>query len=135
MRRVPPLLPLACLALLSSACAQPVLYPNAHFQKVGEATAQDDVRACMSMADSAGADRSAGLPRETASGAAVGAAAGAAGGAVAGDAGQGAAVGAAAGAVSRFARGIFGTGDDHTVYRGFVNRCLADKGYDVTGWN
>src|SRR5690606_17629366 len=80
MHRVPPFVPLVPFLLLLSACAQPVLYPNDHLRKVGEATAQEDVRACMSMADNAGADRHGWLARDTAGGAAVGAAAGAAGG-------------------------------------------------------
>jgi hypothetical protein len=69
----------------------------------------------------------------------VGAAAGGAGGAVAGQAGQGAAIGAASSAAATLMysliRGLFTSDPPPPYYRGLVNNCLRDKGYDPVEWN
>jgi hypothetical protein len=93
----------AGLVLSMSACSnpKPILYPNAHYQSVGQSTAEQDIAACQQMAESAGANQGSGkvteVTRDTALGAGVGAATGAVGGAVYGEPARGAAVGAAAG--------------------------------------
>jgi hypothetical protein len=43
-------------------------------------------------------------------------------------------VGAAAGAAAGVARGAIQSGEPGSVYKGFVQRCLREKGYDVIGW-
>lgn len=125
-----------------SACSttQPVLYPNAYLQSVGKAAAQQDIRDCRQLAESAGAREGSGktgnVARRTAIGAGAGAASGAVGGAISGSAGRGSMVGAASGATWGLLSGVLGTGSSRPsqAYVNFVNRCLREKGYEVTGW-
>ena len=135
---------IASFALMLSACsgAKPVLYPNPHFQSVGKDTAEQDIEACKQLAESAGAEEGSGkagrVAGSTAAGAGIGAAAGAVGGAISGAAGHGSAIGAASGAVWGLLTGIFSAvfSPSHPpeAYTNFVNRCLHEKGYEVTGW-
>lgn len=132
--------------LTLSACsgARPVLYPNAHLQSVGKETAELDIEACKAMAELAGAEESSGKAGRVATNTAVGAGAGAASGALGAvisgaSAGLGSMVGAASGAVWGLLTGLFSVivGPSHQpnqAYTGYVDRCLQDKGYDVTGW-
>ena len=131
-----------CTIMLLSACssAKPVLYPNAHYQSVGKEVAEQDIEACKHMAESAGADEGSGkgerVATNTAVGAGVGAASGAVGGAISGSAGTGSLIGAASGAVWGLLTGLFSSGSSQPgqAYTNFVNRCLQEKGYEVTGW-
>ncbi len=132
------------LILTMSACSstKPVLYPNPHLQSVGKDIAEQDIEACKQLAESAGAEEGSGkagrVAGSTAAGAGIGAAAGAVGGAISGAAGHGSAIGAASGAVWGLLTGIFSAafGPSHPpeAYTNFVNRCLHEKGYEVTGW-
>lgn len=132
------------LCVVTSACsgAKPVLYPNSHLQSVGKEVAEQDIEACKQLAESAGAEEVSGkagrVAGSTAAGAGIGAAAGAVGGAISGAAGHGSAIGAASGAVWGLLTGIFSAafGPSHPpeAYTNFVNRCLHEKGYEVTGW-
>lgn len=132
------------LCMAASACsgAKPVLYPNAHLQSVGKEVAAQDIEACKQLAESAGAEEASGkgsrVATSTAVGAGVGAASGAVGGAISGAAGSGSLIGAASGAVWGLLTGIFyafaGSPQPNQAYANFVNRCLQDKGYEVTGW-
>lgn len=132
------------LVLTLSGCsgAKPVLYPNSYLQTVGKEVAEQDVEACKQMAESAGAEEGSGkagrVAGSTAAGAGIGAAAGAVGGAISGAAGRGSAIGAASGAVWGLLTGLFSAafGPSHPseAYTNFVNRCLHEKGYEVTGW-
>lgn len=125
-----------------SACAsyQPVLYPNAYYQSVGRTIADRDIRECRQLAESSGAREGSGsvgnTARRTAVGAGAGAASGAVGGAIAGAAGRGAMVGAASGATWGLLSSMLGSGTSRPApaYTNFVNRCLREKGYEVTGW-
>lgn len=125
-----------------SACAsyQPVLYPNAYYQSVGRMVADRDIRACRQLAESFGATEGSGstgnTARRTAIGAGAGAASGAVGGAIGGSAGRGAMIGAASGATYGLLSGLLGSGTSQpsSAYMNFVNRCLREKGYEVTGW-
>ncbi len=129
-------------ALVVGACssARPVLYPNAHLQSVGKEAAEQDIEACTQLAESAGAEEGSGkagrVATNTAVGAGVGAASGAVGGAISGAAGQGSLIGAASGAVWGLLMGLFNVGSSQPsqAYTNFVNRCLQEKGYEVTGW-
>ena len=130
--------------MLLTACssAQPVLYPNPHLQSVGKDVAEQDIEACNQLAESAGAEVGSGkagrVATNTAVGAGVGAASGAVGGAISGAAGSGSAIGAASGAVWGLLTGLFyaavGPSQPNQAYTNFVNRCLQEKGYEVTGW-
>ena len=131
----------ALATAMAFGCAgpKPILYPNAHYQSVGERVAQSDIEGCRKMADTAGAHRDPSkvsrTARRTVAGGAIGGAAGAAGGAVFGHAGRGAAAGAAGGAAATLMRALLfqrpTTSEAHISY---VNRCLEDQGYEPVGW-
>jgi uncharacterized protein (TIGR00251 family) len=134
---------LVCGMFLLSACSSvhPVLYPNAHMQSVGKEAATQDIKDCKKLAESAGAEEGSGkagrVATGTAVGAGVGAAAGAVGGAISGSVGRGSMIGAATGAVWGLLMGLFrasGSSQPNQAYTNFVNRCLQEKGYEVTGW-
>ena len=124
--------------LLLTACstAHPVLYPNAHFQSVGKDIAEEDIKACRQLAETAGAEEGSGkagrVATGTAVGAGVGAASGAVGGAISGAAGSGSIIGAASGAVWGLLMGLYhviaGPSQPNQAYSNFVNRCLQEKG-------
>jgi hypothetical protein len=130
-------------SLLLTACstAHPILYPNAHMQSVGKESAEQDIEDCRRLAETAGAEQGSGkggrVATSTAVGAGAGAAAGAVGGAISGSVGRGSMIGAATGAVWGFLMGLFrasGSSQPNQAYTNFVNRCLQEKGYEVTGW-
>ena len=123
----------AVLLVLSGCAAQrPALYPNAKYNQVGPEVAQRDVDDCIRLAEQHGITHSSGekVARRGAEGAVIGGAAGAGAGAVRGNVGERAATGAAAGA----AHGAIHSGEPGSVYKGFVQRCLRERGYDVIGW-
>jgi hypothetical protein len=130
-----------CVACVLAACAgpSPVLYPNAHYRAVGQATAERDIEDCRLVAEQAGADRGSGQGEAAAgdavAGGAVGGAAGAAGGAIAGAAGTGAAIGAASGAAAGLVRSMFRSSGPSHAYRNVVDRCLRERGYEPSGWD
>jgi hypothetical protein len=135
----------AAVPVLMAGCSssRPVIYPNEKAQQAGDAGVAADIDECMRLAEqyTAGGGRGGEVAKDAAGraavGAGVGAAAGAAGGAIYGDAGRGAASGAAGGAAAGLLSGIFGGmrgGDPDPVFANFVNKCLADKGYQVIGW-
>jgi outer membrane lipoprotein SlyB len=134
-------LPVFCLGLGLAACAapEPVLYPNTHYDQVGEARARQDTDSCMQMAEDAGAtpadSGAAEAAKGTAGGGAVGAAAGAVGGAIGGGVGRGAMIGAGVGATAGLLRSLFRRPQPSSAYVNFVNRCLADRGYETVGWD
>ena len=131
-------------SLLLAACstAHPILYPNAHMQSVGKEAAGQDIEDCKQLAESAGAEegseKAGRVATGTAVGAGVGAAAGAVGGAISGAVGRGSMIGAATGAVWGLLTGLFhmiaGPSQPNQAYTNFVNRCLQEKGYEVSGW-
>jgi outer membrane lipoprotein SlyB len=125
-----------------SAAAQPVLYPNATLQRVGDAQGRAEVQACLSRARAAGLgpmQSSNEVGRRAGEGAATAGVASAIGALITGRGGEGmlragavgAAVGGSAGAVS----GAFHNDRPNPTYRSFVQRCLGEKGFDVIGWN
>src|SRR5688572_3814424 len=129
------------LLLVACSTAQPILYPNAHMQSVGKEVSEKDIEACRQLAESAGAEEGSGKTGRVATGTVVGggvgAAAGAVGGAISGSVGRGSMIGAATGAVWGFLMGLFrasGPSQPSQAYTNFVNRCLQEKGYEVTGW-
>ena len=96
--------------LVGCSGPKPVLYPNSHFQTVGEEAAQHDIADCRKVAKAAGASSRGGkgsaIAGHTAVGAGAGAASGAVGGAIAGSASTGAMIGAATGATGGFLSGL-----------------------------
>jgi hypothetical protein len=141
LRRIAPLLVLVSALACASGPGgrrgpRPVLYPNAAYQKAGAEQAEGDIATCMYRADQ-------GAPQEnvakntainTVGGAAGGAALGAVGGAIAGNAGTGAAAGAAVGATAGLLKSAYDASKPSESYKGYVNACLRDKGYEVIGW-
>lgn len=135
---------LLLIPLLLAGCQsrRPLLYPNDKVQRVGMATAQQDIDRCMRLADqylSRGRHLGAAseMATDTAVGGATGAAIGAVGGAVVGDAGRGAAVGAATGATAGLMGSLFGSMRNRQpdpTYANFVTRCLSERGYETIGW-
>ena len=130
------------LFLTACSTAHPVLYPNAHMQSVGKEATTQDIEDCKKLAESAGAEEGSGKAGRVATGTVVGggigAAAGAVGGAISGSVGSGSMIGAATGAVWGLLTGLYhafaGPSQPNQAYTNFVNRCLQEKGYEVTGW-
>ena len=126
--------------VIACSSARPVLYPNAHLQSVGKDQAEQEIKDCEQLAESAGAEQGSGrasrVATSTGVGAGIGAASGAVGGAISGAAGSGSLIGAASGAVWGLLSGLFNAGSSapSQAYSNFVNRCLQEKGYEVTGW-
>jgi outer membrane lipoprotein SlyB len=130
---------IACVFLVGCAGPRPVLYPNNHFEQVGQERVDQDVAECEEMADGYISKSNAGeqVVGQTAVGGAIGAASGAVGGAITGSPGLGAAIGAAVGATQGFLVGLFraGSSDPSPAYQNFVNRCLKERGYEPMGWD
>ncbi len=132
------LLGLAAVAL-GCAASRPIVYPNAKSQQAGQAGLDADIAQCRALADQAGATAGAGKGGQVAKSAGVGtvagAAAGAAGGAIWGSAGRGAASGAVGGLVGGLLWPLIGgAGQPSPAHVNYVNQCLTDRGYQVTGW-
>jgi hypothetical protein len=130
---------LCVLILVGCSSPKPILYPNEHYQSVGQAAAQEDIQDCEQMAEEGGAapegGKTAQVAKSTVAGGAVGAAAGAVGGAVVGHAGRGAKIGAASGATAGFLRGLFRSKSNPSqTYKNYVTQCLKEKGYQPVGW-
>ncbi len=126
---------LAVLFLAGCASARPVIYPNATSELRGKAAQDAAVQACIQRADSADLSRGGNdVARSTAGGAVVGSVGGAAAGAVYGNVGRGVGAGAAAGAATGLVTGLFRGNQPSPIYMSYVNRCLADQGYEVVGW-
>lgn len=124
------------VALAGCASQKPVLYPNAALNQRGEAAGDQAIGACMQRAEAAGLDYSkGGTVRRTAESGAVGGAGGAVAGAIYGSVGRGAAAGAAGGAAAGLIRSMFDRNDPAPVYQSYVNRCLAEQGYEPIGWD
>ena len=129
---------LMILATISIGCAKrPVLYPNAQVQDVGIEASERDVDECIELAKAADLDSSqtANAAKSTGKGAAVGGVSGAVGGAISGRPGYGAAVGASVGAIGGFFSWLFGgASEPDPIFVRYVDRCLAERGYETIGW-
>ena len=128
-----------CLLVAGCSVKRPMLYPNEHLNKVGQAQAQVDIDECWRMAEKyVNVAPGKEVAKDAAKIGTVGAASGAAAGAVWGDAGRGAAAGAAGGLAGGVAAGVmegsFKARDPSPVFKNFVNRCLRQKGYQPIGW-
>lgn len=131
------LLTVGMMFLVGCSSQRPGVYPNAHFQEVGEEQAEKDIVACEKFADDQVPQSNVGgeVIGKTAVGGAFGAASGAVVGAITGNPAIGAAIGAAAGAAQGLLRGLFGaaSSEPNPTYQNFVNRCLQEAGYEPTG--
>jgi|APIni6443716594_1056825.scaffolds.fasta_scaffold138490_1 hypothetical protein len=127
---------LGLISFLGCAQQRPVLYPNPYMKTVGQERAQADINECVRLATEHGAQGDAGeqVAKDTIEGGAVGGAVGAGVGAVLGSVGRGAAAGAAGGAAGALTRGLFRSREPDPVFRGFVDRCLRERGYEPIGW-
>jgi hypothetical protein len=123
-------------ALLLLACAtRPIVYPNEKLRESGQVAVEADTDACIAEAKAYLEDgRVPEVAKRTGESAVVGGAVGAAVGAVSGSVGRGAAAGAAGGAAGGLARGLWHWRDPDPVEKRYVERCLAERGYDVIGW-
>lgn len=127
--------------LLLTGCARhptrPVLYPNAAYRMVGADQVQRDTRDCLQRAQGYGLSPTHG--NQAAGGAAAGAAVGAASAAAwtlikGGNVGENATAGGAAGGAAGGVRGALRGSPPNPTYQAFVQRCLAEYGYEVIGW-
>jgi hypothetical protein len=133
---------LAAAALSACAPAKPVLYGNEKYQQVGTARAESDVAECEALANQAGATPGQGKAGRAAQNAGISAVSGAAGGAVGGAIWGSPGIGAAAGATSGVVWSLVASAIDWAspsqpspAHVGYVNMCLAERGYQVAGWN
>lgn len=116
-----------------SCASKPKLYPNEKLKTVGRTQAEADIDQCIADADVyLESSKGKQIARGAGAGAAVGAAMGAVTGIFTGNVGrglvQGGAIGAAGGATA-------GALSPDEIKRRYVNQCLADKGYQVLGWD
>jgi hypothetical protein len=134
LRRLVSLLVLALVA--ASACAtRPIVYPNDKLRQSGQVAVEADTEICIAEAkEYLESGRVPELAKQTGEGAVVGGAVGAAVGAVTSSVGRGAAAGAAGGAAGSLARGLWHWRDPDPAEKGYVERCLRERGYDVIGW-
>lgn len=122
------------LLFLVAACAsRPQLYPNAKLKEVGKAASKKDIDQCIADADEyLESSKGKQVAKSAGAGAAVGAAIGAVGGMFTGNFGSGLVRGGAMGAAGGGAAGAL---SPDQVKRNYVNQCLAEKGYQVIGWD
>jgi hypothetical protein len=129
---------LAVVALCTGCAQTPVLYPNAKVEDLGRAEVAGDIAYCRELAKervSTGTSAAKEIGKDTAVGAVGGAGLGAVAGAVSGGAaGRGAGIGAAVGATAGLLTGVVRSAAPSPVYKGFVDRCLSNMGYQVIGW-
>lgn len=118
---------------ISYGCSsKPVLYPNSKLKQVGKTQGQQDVETCLSDAEEyLESPKAKKILGSAGKGAVLGGAIGAVTGVLTGNLGSGLARGAAIGGT---AGGVGQAISPDELKRSYVNRCLADKGYQVLGW-
>lgn len=124
---------LALLLLVVSCASRPQLYPNSKLKSVGKEASQKDIDKCLAEADEyLESSKGKQVAKGAGAGAAIGAAMGAVGGMFTGNMGRGLVRGGAIGAAGG---GAAGAVSPDQLKRRYVNQCLADKGYQVIGWD
>ncbi len=125
---------LLSVSVLSACASRPKLYPNDKLKSVGKEAAKSDVDLCISEAETY-LESSTGKQalKGAGSGAAIGAAFGAATGLIFG--GNPLSGGLRGGAVGGAVGGTAGALSPDQIKQRYVNQCLADKGYQVLGWD
>lgn len=130
------------LLLTVTACAgpQPILRSNKHLHLHGRQTAQQVIEACRKKVEGTGVRPGVHQSANAATGAVLGMTLGGAVGASAGIIGGlpgvtiGAAVGSALGLTVGLLGGTFKPLEPEPPYADAVERCLKEKGYEVSGW-
>jgi uncharacterized membrane protein len=119
--------------VLVSCASRPKLYPNEKLKSVGKERAQKDTEKCIADAD-AYLESSKGkkVAKSAGAGAVIGGAMGAVSGMFTGNIGSGLLRGGAIGAAGGGAAGAL---SPDQIKRRYVNQCLAEKGYQVLGWD
>jgi len=121
------------LTAVSACASRPKLYPNPTLTSRGMAAGEADVNQCIKDADAfLNSTEGRKIAKSAGFGAVVGGAIGAVAGLFSGNVGRGAAEGAAMGGVGGGTTGALSPND---IKRNFVNKCLAEKGYEVIGWD
>lgn len=122
-----------CLISMLYACSsKPVLYPNSKLKELGKTRADQDIERCLADADDyLESPKAKKILGSAGKGAIFGTAVGAVSGLLTGDFTRGLTSGAAVGATAGAAGEAI---SPDQLKRSFVNRCLADKGYQVLGW-
>ncbi len=138
MKRIALLAPLAFIfAACASAPPQPVLYPDARYESLTKEQIDQDLKFCTDKAEKYvewRKKRGKKIGRSTMKGAGFGAFLGVVTGLVTGDI-QGAVIsGAAVGAAAGLAKGAYASRKPGSIWRRFVEYCLAEKGYKPAGW-
>jgi len=130
------LLLIVILTLNACAAKRPVLYPNTHLKEIGQPKADQEIDACISLANTyqAGGDKTKEIATNTGKASVVGAATGAVIGAITGDFGRGAAIGGAGAATAAMGSGIMNSDEPDPVFKQFVEQCLREKGFQPLGW-
>ncbi len=135
MLRRPVLLLLLALLATSACATRPIVYPNQKLRESGQVAVKADTEACLAEAEEyLESGHVPEVAKQTGQGAVVGGAIGGAVGAVKGRVGRGAAAGAAGGAAGSLVHGLWHWRDPDPVEKRYVERCLAERGYDVIGW-
>lgn len=126
------------ITICLSACAakRPVLYPNAYLKEIGQAKANQEIDACIRIANEyqAGGDKSSEIAKNTGKAGIVGAATGAVIGVITGDFGRATAIGGAGAATATMGSGIMRSDEPDPVFKQFVEQCLREKGLQPLGW-
>ena len=124
---------IALIISITYGCSsKPVLYPNSKLKAVGKTQGQHDVETCLSDPDEyLESPKAKKILGSAGKGAVLGGAIGAVTGVLTGNLGSGLARGAAIGGT---AGGVGQAISPDELKRSYVNRCLADKGYQVLGW-
>lgn len=142
VRRGNPWCSILLIAIGLTACAgpEPILKSNTRIQLYGKDQAERDVAVCGEKAERAGLQHGTNRSGNASAGATLGIVGGAAVGASTGLIGGptgiaiGAAAGGAVGGVLGFLAGTYKPLQPQPDYADFVERCLKEKGYEMTGW-
>lgn len=124
---------LVILFLIISCASKPQLYPNQKYKSAGKEVASKDIDQCMADADAyLKSSKGKQVAKGAGAGAAIGAAMGAVSGMFSGNMGRGMVRGGAIGAAGG---GTAGALSPDEIKHRYVNQCLAEKGYQVIGWD
>ncbi len=130
----------ALFALVGCAGPEPILNANQRLLLQGKDQAERDVDLCRYKAEQAGLRHGTNRSSNAAAGAVIGllggAGVGASSGLVGGPAGvaMGAAAGGVVGGVLGFLAGTYKPVDPQQDYMQFIERCLKERGYEISGW-
>ena len=124
---------LVLLLLLVSCASKPKLYPNQKLKSVGKEASQKDINQCIADAENyLESSKGKQAAKGAGAGAVIGAAMGGVAGLFTGNLGSGLVRGGAIGAAGGGAAGAL---SPDQIKQRYVNQCLADKGYQVIGWD